>query len=223
MKDGGNETGISQNARTFDAGLVRTFAGRGEIATQPQVSQTGYEPAGDNCQVLPPLLFPNQLNLVAGVEFSCLSTHRTSKVSSVFSMLWKRVGIPFMQGSVSSRPSLEEVISLVLAATLRTASPSSWKLTASTLHQSPRSEHPAMMKEPRTDASLLLEVSSGNCSRGDRGVRFVRRACAGRVVFARLVESQEKEATSKRERATSENISRSKRMQSLGSFAAAGI
>ncbi len=197
VKDSGNEMGISREtdtsrlsrsgrlpggavysrARVREASQVcirreRKLSNRGLLCERALSAKTGYEPAGDSCQVLPPLLFPNQLNLVAGVEFSCLSTHRTGKVSSVFLLLRKLAGISFMQGSVSSRPSLEEVISLVLTATLRTASPSSWKLTASTLHQSPRSEHPAMMNEPRTDACLLLEISSGNCSRGDRGVRF---------------------------------------------------
>lgn len=93
-KDRGNEKGITRTALTEDAGSGRTFAGSGEIATLPRTSKnaeskhrltspgsakTGYEPAVDNCQVLPLLLFPSRLNLVAGVAFVCLNTHRTSK------------------------------------------------------------------------------------------------------------------------------------------------
>jgi hypothetical protein len=65
VNDGRNEMGINRATRTFDVVSVRTFSGSGQIATEPQVSQTGYEPVVDSCQVLPPQFSAECLSPVA--------------------------------------------------------------------------------------------------------------------------------------------------------------
>lgn len=80
VKGGDNEKGISLHALTEDAAQVRTFAGKGEIATRPTsktaaskhrltrpgAAKTGYEVADDSCRVPLPTNLPAACAVGAG-------------------------------------------------------------------------------------------------------------------------------------------------------------